>query len=179
MDTISIAASTRAHLVGNYARLRQRLARRLGCVDLAADCLHDVWLKLSRPVEADVANADAYVWRMLCHTATDHLRSQRPSVSLDDPDIDALGLADAGRGPQAAVEARSELARLDRALEGLSRRQRAVLIAVRVEQRSRRDVADWLGVSIRTVDTALHEALAHCSAYCGRKGTDSALSILE
>ncbi|MNV90109.1 RNA polymerase sigma factor [compost metagenome] len=52
-----------------------------------------------------------------------------------------------------------ELARI---MEGLPRRQRAVLIALRVEGRSRGDAAEWLGMSLRSVDTALRQALRYC-----------------
>jgi hypothetical protein len=56
--------------------------------------------------------------------------------------------------PTAVAEARSSLVALSRAMEGLSRRQRAVLIALRVEERSRGEVAQWLGVSLRSVHSA-------------------------
>ncbi|WP_398501113.1 RNA polymerase sigma factor [Variovorax sp.] len=160
------AAQLQEHLVRHYAQLHQRMSRRLGGADLAAECLHDTWLRLARPVEGAVDNADAYVFRMLCHVATDRLRSQRPSVSLDDPDNGCPELSDELPGPHAVAEARSSLAALSRAMQGLSRRQRAVLVALRVEERSRGDVSRWLGISLRSVDTALRQALAHCSAEC-------------
>ncbi len=162
------AAQLRAHLVQHYAQLHQRLSRRLGCADLATECLHETWLRLARPVDGDVANTSGYVFRMACHLATDRLRAQRPCVSLDDPDGGCPELLDDLPGPQAVAEARSSLAALFRAMEGLSRRQRAVLIALRVEERSRGEVAQWLGVSLRSVDLALRQALAHCGARCPR-----------
>jgi hypothetical protein len=38
------------YLTANYARLRQRLERRLGCADAASECLHETWLHLARVV---------------------------------------------------------------------------------------------------------------------------------
>ncbi|MGV2909913.1 RNA polymerase sigma factor, partial [Achromobacter sp. AGC25] len=65
-------------------------------------------------------------------------------------------------GPQAVTEGRSALSVLSHVMEGLPRRQCAVLIALRVEGRSRADAAEWLGMSLRSVDTALRQALRHC-----------------
>ena len=163
------AARLRAHLANRYVALHGRLARRLGCADLASDSLHNAWLRLARPVAGEVANPDAYVFRMACHLAVDQLRAQAPWQSLDDPDVAGPELADDAPGPQQAAESRSALAALARAMDGLSRRQRAVLLALRVEGRSRDDVAAWLGLSTRTIDTALRQALMHCEAGVGRR----------
>ncbi|WP_296560727.1 sigma-70 family RNA polymerase sigma factor [Pigmentiphaga sp.] len=163
------AAQLRVHLVQHYAPLHRRLTRRLGCADLATECLHDTWLRLTRPVAGEVASADAYVFRMACFLAMDHFRARPPGLSLDDPGSGCPELFDELPGPHAVAEARSSLAALFRAMQGLSRRQRAVLIALRVEERSRGEVAQWLGLSLRSVDTALRQALAHCGAECARE----------
>ena len=157
------AARLRDHLVQRYTALHGRLARRLGCADLASEGLHGAWLRLARPVAGEVANADAYVFRMACHLAIDALRAQPSSVSLDDPEAGCPDLCDAAPGPLASAEARSTLAALARAMEGLSRQQHAVLVALRVEGRSRDEVARWLGLSTRSIDTALRQALRHCA----------------
>ncbi|WZB77159.1 sigma-70 family RNA polymerase sigma factor [Achromobacter insuavis] len=77
-------------------------------------------------------------------------------------------LFDDAPGPQARAEARSTLAALARAMDGLSRQQQAVLVALRVEGRSRDEVARWLGLSTRSIDTALRQALRHCAKGLGR-----------
>lgn len=156
------AARLRAHLSGSYAALHGRLVRRFGCADLARECLHDTWLRLARPVAAEVRQADAYVFRMACHLAIDRLREQASWLSLDDPDAGLPEPIDESPGPQAVAEGRSALMALARIMEGLPRRQLAVLIALRVEGRSRGDAAEWLGMSLRSVDTALRQALRHC-----------------
>ncbi|WP_183013890.1 RNA polymerase sigma factor [Achromobacter sp. UMC46] len=156
------AARLRAHLSGSYAALHGRLARRFGCADLARECLHDTWLRLARPVAGEVRQADAYVFRMACHLAIDRLRAQASWLSLDDPDAGLPEPIDESPGPQTVAEGRSALMALAQIMEGLPRRQRAVLIALRVEGRSRGDAAEWLGMSLRSVDTALRQALRHC-----------------
>lgn len=159
---VDTAAHLREHLARSYASLHGRLARRLGCADLASDSLHNAWLRLARPVAGEVVNADAYVYRMACHLAVDQLRERALWQSLSDPDASCPDLIDEAPGPQQTAEARSALAALTRAMDGMSRRQRAVLMALRVEGRNRDDVADWLGLSTRSIDTALRQALRHC-----------------
>ncbi|WP_241053130.1 RNA polymerase sigma factor [Achromobacter xylosoxidans] len=165
------AACLRVHLVHHYVALHGRLARRLGCADLASEGLHGAWLRLARPVAGEVANADAYVFRMACHLAIDALRAQPACVSLDDPEAGCSDLWDGAPGPQAGAEARSTLAALARAMDGLSRQQQAVLVALRVEGRSRDEVARWLGLSTRSIDTALRQALRHCAQSLGRSAS--------
>jgi RNA polymerase sigma-70 factor (ECF subfamily) len=155
-------ARLRDHLSDSYAALHGRLVRRFRCADLAHECLHEAWLRLQRPVLAEVREADAYVFRMACHLAIDRLRGQASWLSLDDPAAALPELVDETPGPQAVSEGRSALAALSRILDQLPRRQRAVLIALRVEGRSRADAAAWLGMSMRSVDTALRQALRHC-----------------
>ncbi|CAB3631201.1 RNA polymerase sigma factor [Achromobacter pestifer] len=156
------AARLRHQLSHGYAALHRRLTRRLGCADLAGECLHETWLRLARPVAGEVRNAEAYVFRMACHLAIDRLRAQTSWLSLDDPGAGLPDLIDDTPGPQRIVEGRAALSVLARVMEGLSRQQRAVLVALRVEGRSRGDTADWLGMSPRSVDTALRQALRIC-----------------
>ncbi len=160
-----MAALLREHLVTHYKQLHGRLTRHLGCSDLAAECLHDTWLRLCRPLDGSVASVDAYVWRMACHAGTDRLRAQRSWLPLDEL-RDDTSLMDSRPGPHAVAEARSSLVVLSQAMDSLSRRQRAVLLALRVEERSRGEVAQWLRISVRSVDTALRQALAYCDAHC-------------
>jgi RNA polymerase sigma-70 factor (ECF subfamily) len=53
----------------------------------------------------------------------------------------------------------------------LPRRHRAVLIGLRIEEKSRQEVADWLRISLRSVDTALRQALDHCAEAAGQTVT--------
>lgn len=65
-------------LVANYERLRRRLVRHLGCLDMASECLHDAWLRLGDvEVRPAVRNPEAYVYRVACNVAMDRVRSNR------------------------------------------------------------------------------------------------------
>ncbi len=162
-------AVLREFLASNYARLHQRLQRHLGCPDLASDCLHDAWLRLGEMGVAEpVHSPEAYVYRVACNLAMDRLRSHRPWQYAGDLESELEALADHAPGPDLIAEARSELQAVERAMERLPRRHRSVLIGLRIEEKTRQEVADWLRISLRSVDTALRQALDHCAEASGQ-----------
>jgi RNA polymerase sigma factor (sigma-70 family) len=158
----------RDFLVANYERLRQRLARRLGCGDLAADCLHDTWLRLGDLGVAQAVQApEAYVFRMACNAAVDQLRANRHARQGGEIELDQL--IDPAPGPELISESRSRLQAVDRAMQRLPRRHRAVLEALRIEEMTRHEVASRYGLSLRSVDTALQQALSYCARHSGQQ----------
>lgn len=163
------SVALRELLAANYTRLHQRLHRHLGCPDLASDCLHDAWLHLGEMnVSEPVQSPGAYIYRVACNLAMDRLRSNRPWQYASDVESELQALADHSPGPDLIAEARSDLEAFERALERLPRRHRSVLIGLRIEEKTRQEVADWLRISLRSVDTALRQALDHCAEASGQ-----------
>lgn len=161
-------AALREFLASNYTRLHQRLKRHLGCSDQASDCLHDAWLRLGEMTLSEpVQSPEAYVYRVACNVAMDRLRSNRKWQYASDLESGLEALADHSPGPDLIAEARSELEAVERALACLPRRHRSVLIGLRIEGKTRQEVADWLRISLRSVDTALRQALDHCAEASG------------
>lgn len=158
------------YLAANYERLRQRLLRHLGCLDLASDSLHDAWLRLSEvEVCATVQSPEAYIYRMACNVAMDRLRGNRSWQYTGDADTELEHLADDAPGPDHIAQARSNLAAVERAIARLPRRHRSVLVALRVDEMTRHEVASRYGLSLRTVDTALRQALDFCAEHSGQE----------
>lgn len=165
----------RDFLAANYVRLHRRLARHLGCPDLAAECLHDTWLRLGElTIFTPVRIPEAYVYRTACNVAMDRIRGNRSWQYTDNADADIDHLADPGPGPDVIAEARSELAAVERALHRLPHRHRSVLAALRIEEMTREDVAIRCDLSLRRVDTVLRQALDHCAEIAGRSATGGA-----
>jgi RNA polymerase sigma-70 factor (ECF subfamily) len=148
-------------LVANYDRLHRRLLRHLGCPDQASDCLHDAWLRLGdMAISATVKNPEAYVYRVACNVAMDDLRNHR---ARGDADTELELIADQSPGPDLIAEGRFEVAAVDRAMQRLPRRHQAVLIALRINELTRDEVATCHGMSLRSVDTVLRQALDYCA----------------
>lgn len=154
----------RACLEANYARLHRRLLQHLGCSDLASDCLHDAWLRLGgMTVSAVVHSPEAYVYRVACNIATDRLRSNRLWQDAGDADPELDSFADPAPGPEAVAALRSDIQAVDRALQLLPYRHQHILTALRVDERTRDEVAAAYGISLRRVDTILRQALDVCT----------------
>jgi RNA polymerase sigma-70 factor (ECF subfamily) len=173
-------ARLQAVLENNYAALHRRLARHLGCTELASDSLHDAWLRLGALTAGDGAalahSPVAYVFRVACNAAMDSLRRNRAWLYADEGDGDGDGagagglvdfLADTAAGPERLAELHADVRRLAQAVDLLPRRHRQVLEALRVDELTRQEVAERHDMSLRNVDTALRQALDHCARHTG------------
>jgi RNA polymerase sigma factor (sigma-70 family) len=159
----------RDYLAANYGRLHRRLLRYLGCPDLASDCLHDAWLRLGdMTMPTAVQSPEAYVYRVACNIAMDCLRSSRSQQYAGNTETELDAIADPAPGPELIAEVRSNVAAMDRALQHLPRRHQAVLMALRIEERTRQEVAVCHGLSLRRVDTMLRQALDYCAEKTGQ-----------
>lgn len=160
-------------LVDRYDDLRRRLTRRLGSAELATEILHETYLRLNRePLKLGVVQSPkAYLFRTALNVAADHHRKAE-GRRLNTLEIETLrGVADAAIDPAKAMEARLEVTTLERALEELTPRRRAILIAARLENVSHAELAARFGISTRMVEKDLRAALEHCSVRLEKKLT--------
>lgn len=146
----------------HYGLLLASLVRRLGCPELAMECLHEAWLSLAdRRLPDIVDNPGGYVFRVACNIARNHYRGGVRDDGLfvvEDSGVEHV--ADDMADTDAIAQARVSLQRLMRELEAMPRRQRAVFVASRVEQLSRGEVARRFGISVGAVDSALRRAFS-------------------
>jgi RNA polymerase sigma-70 factor (ECF subfamily) len=158
----------RDFLVQRYDELKRRLARHLGNADLAGDALQDAWLRLESREEVDgVKNPGAYLMRMAVNIAIDYQRSRSKILSADEVDL-LLEQPDPAPGPAETAEARSDLEELVAAIRAMPERRQQILLMVRWEHLPQQEVADRLGVSLRTIEHELRKAQDHCAKKTGR-----------
>lgn len=151
-------------LVARYEELKTKLAQRLGSTELASDALQDTWLRLSfgKPA-ADVYNPGNYLFRAALNAALDNRRSEKRH--LTSIEIDSLiELPDETPDPGRVVEGRSAIRRLEAILAELPPRRREILLAARLDNMPRQEIADRLGISLRLVSKELRLAQEHCLA---------------
>jgi RNA polymerase sigma factor (sigma-70 family) len=151
-------------LVSRYAYLVKRLERFVGSKDGAAEALHETWLRLEKTTEvAPVLDADAYILRMAHNVVYDqHRGAQRyvPQGEIDEIFEGPDELAD----PERIVAARHKINALKLAMEGLTPRRQAILIAARVDGLLNREIAERFDISLRLVEKELSVALKQCAA---------------
>ncbi len=157
----------------DYVRARQgRLLRAayLVCGDahLAEDLLQGALVKLARHWDqVREEQPDAYVRRILYNDAVSSWRRRRHEVV-------GLDAAPPEEPPAAGLDQERVEARLDvlRALDTLTPRQRATVVLRFFEDRSERDTAEVLGVSVGTVKSQTHDALTRLRAALPRLDLD-------
>ncbi|MDE1172638.1 MAG: RNA polymerase sigma factor [Parvibaculaceae bacterium] len=155
--------SLRQILVEGYYDMRRRLTRRLGSVELASEVLHEAWLRLDDARDAALLlRPNDYIFRVALNIASDRRRTDNRRLSYSE--VESLyHFADTVLHADREIEARSEVAALGRAFEGLTQRQQAILIAVRVEGTPHAELARRFGISERMIDKDLRRALEHCA----------------
>ncbi|SAI46145.1 extracytoplasmic-function sigma-70 factor [Bordetella ansorpii] len=173
------AHALRACLVHEYEPLRRSLASRLGCEDLATECLHETWIRLgtTSPLQP-VRDPPAYVFRVAYHLAVDRMRGDRQDRHAVDAEGELQAMVDPAPGPDAIVQARADARDLEQALQQLPYRHGCVLFALRVDEKTRQEVADWLSVSVRNVDTMLRQTYETLGSWRERRTERGMLACL-
>lgn len=157
------------HLAKRYTSLKRTLVRLLGSDDLAGDALHDTYLRLhSQEDRGPILSPSAYLLRMAVNVAVDVQRRNGRTLSSDD--VEALmALSDPAPGPAQVAEGRSELEALRKIIERLPARRRQILLLVRWEGLPQKEVAERLGVSVRTVENELKRGHDFCARMLNRE----------
>jgi RNA polymerase sigma-70 factor (ECF subfamily) len=141
--------------------------RRTGNAEVAADLLQDVFVKLSsvRIAIPDREQARAYLFRMAGNLAIDHGRTEaRRAQILQGSQV---LFEDAADGPEAVAVSRSELRRIEAALDELPPKCREVLMLARIHGLEHKEIAHRLGVSVSLVEKIQLRALRHCRQRLG------------
>src|ERR1700748_2165002 len=116
-------------LLESYDDLMRRLTRRLRSSDLAHDALQDTYLRIERGGHlVPVDHPRSYLMRIAVNFARARQRADRRLLTAAEIDV-ALQVIDEKPNPAQAAELTSELAALDRALEKLPKRRRAIFLA--------------------------------------------------
>lgn len=155
-------ATLRQLLADRYEEFRLRLSRRLGSEDLASETLHETYLHLDRndPL-GPVHSPGAYVLKTAFNIAMSRYRTEGRYLKAGEIEAE-LDIADDAPGPAREAEGRLRLEELRRVIEDLPWRQRAILIAARLEGTPHRDIAERFGISTRMVQLELKAALKFC-----------------
>lgn len=166
------SAALRAFLIARYGELRSRLAHRLGSSDWAEDALQDTYLRLGgAETVGELRNPAAYLFRAAFNIAMNRFRAENRYLGAGDVEA-LLHIADDAPDALRVIEGRSDLMRLKQVMAGLPSRQRDILLAVRVENLSQRQIANRFGISVSMVEKELKRAQEHCVTQfrSGRKG---------
>lgn len=165
-------AALRAALLADYNDINRRLTRQLGSADLASDVLQETYLRLEGISEiGPVRSPKAYLFRIALNIANDRRRAESRRLTVDEVDS-LLDIPDDRPDAARVIEDRSEVDLLRRAIAELPERRRRVLVLSRIEGVPNREIAERLGVTVRTVEIDLKQAIEHCAERLKRRLPD-------
>jgi RNA polymerase sigma factor (sigma-70 family) len=159
-------------LMSEYLAMREVLLRfltaRLGEAAAADDVYQELFVRLrAGALPPDIANPRGYLFRMAYNLANEFTRARRRQDARDahwtDTTTHRLGaetIADVTAADD-ALASRERLKLVMTAIEGLPPKSREVFIQCRVRGLSHREVAEKLGISIKTVEKHMTVALKH------------------
>jgi RNA polymerase sigma-70 factor (ECF subfamily) len=183
MGRLTMDTTLLGTFLDNYEDFRRRLRRRLRSDDLVDDVLQETYLKVERlapdresPAPCDdraragalPANPTAYLFRMALNMAVDQHRSSGRLLTGTEVEELLHGVDDPA-DPPTVTASRQDLEALGSALGALTRRQREILIAARVEEQPHTEIAARHGISVRMVGKELKKALETCATKVGRR----------
>jgi RNA polymerase sigma-70 factor (ECF subfamily) len=149
------------YLADCYALARWLTGRRAD----AEDVVQEACLRALRAIGGFAGtNARAWTLTIVRHTAYSWLRKNRPAALVVVDDLEAVERAqaeagsDGGETPEAALIAKTEAARLERAIAELPIPFRETLVLRDVQGLGYRDIAEVTGVPIGTVMSRLARA---------------------
>ncbi len=159
----------RTLLLSGYEEFAAWLTRRLGSAELAREALQETYLRLERGNEiGPVHSPKAYLLRTAINIAINKRVADKRRLGISETEK-LLAIPDEAPDPARTVEARSEIEALTRALAELPVRRRQIFLASWVEEVSHPEIAKRFGISVRTVQIELKDALEHCAHRLRRK----------
>lgn len=173
MNDASPSALLKAYLE-KREDLRRYFALRLGSPEAAEDLVQDIYLRVSRGVEADVASPVAFLYRLGTNLMLDRLKQQRRAQARDagwrDATTSTLGVEDVAEDPAAdqAAMAREHLRKVIDAANDLSPTCRRAFRLHKLEGLSHAETAAAMGVSRSAVEKHISAAIRHLVARVGR-----------
>jgi RNA polymerase sigma-70 factor (ECF subfamily) len=150
-------------LISRYDDLKRRLARRVGSQDVAAEALHETWIRLGQlDTGRAVRRPESFLYRIAFNVAIDKHRAYSRWVGR--AELEAVLASDEHLiDPEHIVAMRSEMAAMMKVLASLPERRQAIFKAALIEELSYREIGDRFGISLRSVEREMRQAFDHCS----------------
>ncbi|PZQ74492.1 MAG: iron dicitrate transport regulator FecR [Variovorax paradoxus] len=160
MSTPSPSPGLLAVFEESYPHLVRFIARRTGSRQDAHDLAHDVWLRLAdRPAQQEqVLHARAYIWTVADNLVFDHLRRHQRTAERFGT-ADTLAPAALWHDVARQHEHRQALQCVCEVIDGLAPRSRDIFLAHRLDGTSHAELALRHGVSVKTIEREVTQAL--------------------
>ncbi|MFZ2028841.1 MAG: sigma-70 family RNA polymerase sigma factor [Vitreimonas sp.] len=143
----------------------RRYLSRFGPAISADDVAQDAFARLAAAEPGSIGAPRAWLFRTAHNIALNELKRLKTAATDAVGDIAALERPSDAPSPEDLVARADEAERLRGILELLPERQRLSLILFKIEGLSHKEIGLRLGVSHRTVERYIADAIAHCYQY--------------
>lgn len=158
------------HIVPHERAIRSWLARRTHDLDID-DIVQEMYARLASLEDAEsIRNPRQYAAQTAISIALNLVRHARVVPMIPMADFEELGLASLEPSPERAVNSQEELRELESTLQELPPLCRTAFLLRRVEGLSQKDVADKLGISVKTVEKYMARSVRFLIQTYGRGG---------
>lgn len=162
-----LSAAFTSHYDDLVAHVRRQIASRGGDRASAHDVVHDVCVELiTTPPQQIIHTPLAFLREVVTRRAIDRYRvesGRRAWVESRDELPDCCDEGAAGRDPECIACGRQRLKILAGAIDTLPPRCRDVFIMHKIHELPQREVADHLGIALKTVEKHLRLGVQACS----------------
>ena len=137
--------------------------------DSAQDVVQDAFIRYLkyRQKKGEIANAKAWLYRVVHNLALDHIRKTRRSEQLHDQLSDVT--EDAQTDCPASSFSRRDAERAAwRLLDGLSAREQKIVVLRVVEERSYKEIAEIMDLTVSNIGFILHTTMKKLSRELSR-----------
>jgi RNA polymerase sigma factor (sigma-70 family) len=151
----------------NEARKLHRYLRRQTDDDIASELVQEVFARTAASRQlTDLFNPAAYLRRVARNLLIERSRARKRQNAVFVPYDEEH---DAGCAPEQMqeLEVRELMQRYERAVASMSEKTRNVFLMHRVDERSYREIAEILGITIAGVEYHMTKALAHLAKRLG------------
>ena len=156
----------------NHQALLRYLRRRLADPQEADDAAQDLYCRIAARDARAIREPRAYLFEAARKLLVSRRRRARARPG-ETGGVDAEALVCPAPSPERRAEARARLAATLAAIDALSPKCRAVFVMVRLEERSYREAAAALGISVKLVEYYMRQALLSLLADAERRaGTE-------
>jgi RNA polymerase sigma-70 factor (ECF subfamily) len=160
----------------NHDALIRYIRRRIGDADEADDIAQDLYCRIARQPHASIKQPRAYLFQAARNFIVNRNQERRRNGADFHFSVDAVSEAEMASetpSPERVAQSRQELAVVEAAIAELSPKCRSAFLLVRFEERSYKDAAAELGLSVKSIEYYMREALLHIRARADASARDA------
>jgi RNA polymerase sigma factor (sigma-70 family) len=162
------------YIVPHERAIRSWLARRTHDLDID-DIVQEMYARLASLENVkNIRNPRQYAAQTAISIALNLARHARVVPMIPVGDLEELGLASLEPSPERAINSQDELKQLENTLRELPPLCRTAFLLRRVDGLSQKEVADKLGISVKTVEKYMARSVRFLIQIYGRGGADGA-----